>query len=576
VRGLFVIIHRWGGLFIALFLLVAGLTGSVISWDHELDEWLNPDLFEARDAGTPLPPLELVSRFEASDPRVRVTSFPLSFENGKTAELFVEPRINPATAKLYEVDYNQVYLEPATGEIAGKRYWGKISLDRRDILPFLYKLHYSMHVPDFFNSDRWGIWLMGIVGLVWTFDCFVGLWLTFPSVPRNQPGNRSWIQRWAPAWRIKSGASFYRTNFDIHRAFGLWVWLLLLILAFTSISMNLGTEIVRPMLSKISTLTPEIWDLRTPASIDKPIVPTLSFENILDRAAKEAAKRSWQEPLGSAFYSQEFGVYGVSFFQPGFEHGEGGMGTKALYFDGNTGAGLGEKMPWSGTAADLFMQLQFPLHSGRIAGVPGRVVLSLMGVIIAVLSLTGIVIWFKKRVARIKSRERHQSPRGLPLFAPAFAFAHSLSCATVCALDRLTNEGRLRDRFGRISRSGPNVGTSANTPLWAMAAYSLRAMMLIILVGLIASRRLVGGFGKFVFAVWLWFRSLADVVLSPQFWSAGKADAKIYAHKLFGIWDRSTEFAASLVRKAVAGLSSGVPEGRAVQRIARRSSDEIE
>ena len=201
MRGLLVIIHRWAGLFIAIFLLVAGLTGAVISWDHELDEWLNPDLFEATQAGAPLPPLELVSRFEATDPRARVTSFPLSFEKGKTAELFVEPRIDPATGKLYELDYNQVYLEPASGDVTGKRYWGKISLDRRDLLPFLYKLHYSMHVPDFFNSDRWGVWLMGIVGLVWTFDCFVGLWLTFPAFARGQPGNKSWIQRWSPAWR---------------------------------------------------------------------------------------------------------------------------------------------------------------------------------------------------------------------------------------------------------------------------------------------------------------------------------------------------------------------------------------
>jgi uncharacterized iron-regulated membrane protein len=27
---------------LAAFLFVSGLTGAVISWDHELDEWLNP------------------------------------------------------------------------------------------------------------------------------------------------------------------------------------------------------------------------------------------------------------------------------------------------------------------------------------------------------------------------------------------------------------------------------------------------------------------------------------------------------------------------------------------------------
>lgn len=408
MRGLLVIIHRWAGLFIAVFLFVAGLTGAVISWDHELDEWLNPDLIEAKQTGAPLPPLELASRFEARDPRAQVAAIPLSYEDGKTAEFFVEPRLDPATGKPYQLEYNQVYLEPATGDVAGQRYWGKVSLDRRDLLPFLYKLHYSMHVPDFFNSDRWGIWLMGIVALVWTFDCFVGLWLTFPARVRAQSGGKTWLARWTPSWRIKRNASLYRLNFDIHRAFGLWVWVLLLIVAFTSISMNLSTEIVRPILSKVSSLTPEVWDVRAPAPLDKPIAAEVPFQRIIDIATQDAKQRSWKEPAGSVFYSQMYGLYAVSFFEPGGEHGDGGMGTKTLYFDGKSGAVIGDKVPWSGTAADLFMQLQFPLHSGRIAGLPGRILLSIMGVVVAILSLTGIVIWFKKRLARAKAPARYQ------------------------------------------------------------------------------------------------------------------------------------------------------------------------
>ena len=30
-------LHRWFGLFTAVFLFIAGATGAVISWDHELD-----------------------------------------------------------------------------------------------------------------------------------------------------------------------------------------------------------------------------------------------------------------------------------------------------------------------------------------------------------------------------------------------------------------------------------------------------------------------------------------------------------------------------------------------------------
>ena len=67
-------------------------------------------------------------------------------------------------------------------------------------------------------------------------------------------------------------------------------------------------------------------------------------------------------------------------------------------------------MPWEGTAADVFNQLQFPLHSGRIAGLPGRIIVSFMGIAVAMLSITGLVIWWKKRKARVASKRRKQDP----------------------------------------------------------------------------------------------------------------------------------------------------------------------
>ncbi|MDZ4368099.1 MAG: PepSY-associated TM helix domain-containing protein [Afipia sp.] len=56
--------------------------------------------------------------------------------------------------------------------------------------------------------------------------------------------------------------------------------------------------------------------------------------------------------------------------------------------------------PISPKAAGIFLQTQFPLHSGRILGLPGRILISAMGVIVAMLSITGIVIWARKRRAR--------------------------------------------------------------------------------------------------------------------------------------------------------------------------------
>lgn len=424
MRNAFVLVHRWAGLFTGVFLFIAGLTGALISWDHELDEALNPHLFHAKSTGgKPLPPLTLVQKIEEADPRVKAIFFPLEIEEGHNFEVFVAPRVDPATGKLYPVEYNQVFLDPVTGEVAGKRYWGAISLDSENILPFLYKLHYSMHIPDFWNIDRWGIWFMGIVGIVWMFDCFVGFYLTLPqrrqaaaaagAGPRDladqNSSGRSWWERWKSAWKIKWSASSYRLNLDLHRAFGLWLWAFLFILAFTSVSMNLNDEVVRPILRTVSTLTPDAFDDAPRAPLNKPIEPQIGYQQAIDIAQAEVKRRGWSEPPGSVFYGVQHGLYAVSFFE-GDDHNT--MAVKMLFVDAKDGTIRGGRIPWEGTAADIFMQLQFPLHSGRIAGMPGRIFLSFMGLVVALLSFTGIVIWFKKRAARALSRQSAMATGG--------------------------------------------------------------------------------------------------------------------------------------------------------------------
>lgn len=404
MRELLVLLHRWAGLFTAVFLAISGLTGAVISWDHELDEWLNPHFYSATRKATPRPAVELVRIVESRDPRVQVTLYPLAFAPGRPAQIGTEPRIDPATGKPFIVDYNQIFLDPATGEVLGQRNWGAISLEKENFLPFLYKLHYSMHIPDFGGVESWGIWFMGIVAIVWTIDCVVGFCLTLPAAAPAE-GRRSWRERWWTAWTIKSPASAYRRNLDIHRAFGLWLWLMLFVLAFTAISMNLSDVVIRPILSTIATLTPDAFEDRAHAPPGEPIEASVSFEQAIAIAETEAQRRGWKEPTGSVYYGREHGLYAVMFFAPGDEHGPAGIGVRTLIVDGRHGGIEGARVPWEGSAADVFVQLQFPIHSGRIAGLPGRIAVSLLGVVVAVLSVTGIVIWARKRAARgVRSR----------------------------------------------------------------------------------------------------------------------------------------------------------------------------
>jgi uncharacterized iron-regulated membrane protein len=407
-------LHRYAGLSTAAFLLFSGLTGAVISWDHEIDEWLNPHLTKVKGSSSASSngpdPLTLAEQIEARHPQVQVTFLPLAAEPGHSLVIGVEGRVDPATGRLFEPGFNQIFIDPDSGAELGRREWGAAwPVTRETVVSFLYKLHYSLHMPELWGTDQWGVWLLGAVAMVWTLDCFVGFWLTLPSrravrrTQQTQRTQRTWWTLWKPSWRLRTRAGAYKLNFDLHRATSLWTWGLLLTLAFSAFSLNLYREIFFPVMRLVSDVTPSPMDLRTPADVHQPIAPAIGYREIVARAAQAAKDRDWQEPVGSVFYAREYGVYDVSFHRPEDAHGVGGVGFRTLYFDGQDGRVLGKREPWKGTAADIFVQAQFPVHSGRILGVPGRILISIMGVVVAMLSVTGVVIWLRKRRAQIRA-----------------------------------------------------------------------------------------------------------------------------------------------------------------------------
>lgn len=425
-------LHRYLGLTMAGFLIVSGVTGSVISWDHELDAWLNPHLLSADSQGIALPSTELLGAIEARYPQAQVTYFENAAQAGHSQYFWVEPRVNPATSELYELDFNQAYMDPVTGQILGTRYWGAFwPLSTETFVSFLYELHYSLHIPEFLGIDHWGIWLLGAIALVWTIDCFIGFALTLPrrrtaststSVAKQYSASadfRGYWQRWKPAWRIRWRGGATRMNFDIHRAFGLWTWMVLFTIAFTAFSLNLYREIFYPAMTLVSDVTPTPIDARMPTPHNAPIEPQVTFAQVMRAARNEADQRGWDEPVGSMWYAREFGVYRAEFYRPGEGHGAGGVGHRALFFDSADGRLLGDWLPWQGTAADIFVQAQFPLHSGRILGLTGRILISIMGLVVAALSITGVIIWWRRHRARRWQRDQSLPSPSSVRFSPA-------------------------------------------------------------------------------------------------------------------------------------------------------------
>ncbi len=386
MRDVLVHLHRWTGLSIAVFLVAASLSGSLISFYRELDGWLNPDLYTVSSEGDYLPPSELAQRVESADARISVIFVPIKIGLGESAQLGVVARIDPTTQRPFVLEYDELFADPVNGAIVGTRNT-KTCCDRRSIMRFIFQFHHNLLLP-----GKWGTWLLGGISMLWLLDCFVGFYLT---LPRSRP----FLLKWKNSWFLKRGASFYRANFDIHRASGLWLWPCLFVLAISSIALNLRNEIAAPVVSILSPVSLPITQQLLDRSYSDSFGERISFERAVQLGQADANKFNWDDSPAWVRYSAALRVYMVGFRSAQFTK-EYGLGGKILYYDSGNGRYLGRTQPGMGSGGDLFLDVQLPLHSGRIAGLPGRVFISFLGLAITVITITGLLIWWKKITVR--------------------------------------------------------------------------------------------------------------------------------------------------------------------------------
>lgn len=398
-RAFWVIAHRWAGLTLALFLGVAGLTGSLLPWIEELEAATAPGLHNAQWTGAP-DPLGVRDKVLARYPGAAVDFLPLTIEPGKALRLHLH-WLDPKTGLEREhgpgvPDWDDLFLDPVTGAEQGRREWGAIDQGIKNLMPFVYRLHYSLALETF------GLLVFGIAALVWTLDCFVGFYLTFP--PRTAKSVRApFLERWRPSWRVRWRATPYKLNFDLHRAGGLWLWPLLLVFAWSSVSFNLP-QVHVPVMRALGADDPRmvLFDNTLPSPRN---APALDFRDATTRGQELAQRVAQSHGLGVREDGERWiwhvptsGMY-VYGFTTGADIGHHGGETRVA-FDSNTGELKAAEIPSGVNGANTFTNWLTALHTAHVFGLPYRVFVSVLGLAVTMLSVTGVVIWLKKRSAR--------------------------------------------------------------------------------------------------------------------------------------------------------------------------------
>jgi uncharacterized iron-regulated membrane protein len=399
IRSAVVWLHRWLGLLMTLFLLVEAVTGSILAFEGPIGRWLDPPerLVPASESGIPALDLaSLAAAVERAHPELQVLYF-----HGTDPDVAVarcRPRFDPRNGRPLEVRVDHIVLDAHTGrellrlpqEESRRPFAGRV-------MPFIRDLHFNLALGE------GGALLLFLVALAWTVDCFGGLFLTLPR------GLASFWRRWGPSWGIRLGSSAYRSNHDVHRAGGLWLWLLWFAFAWSSVQLEQHWGLYDRIMAAIFPYA-EAEDTFAAWPRHDPGVPLrMDWFDAQARGrelmAQEAARQGFRilEPTDLVHFADN-GLYNYSVRtdRPFPAHVE-----ETVFFDGDSGARV--TLPGiERLAGDVVSDWLRALHMARdpLDYVAYRTVVCLAGLVLAALCVTGVVVWNRKRRARIGGARR--------------------------------------------------------------------------------------------------------------------------------------------------------------------------
>ncbi len=361
LRKLWLQVHKWIGLLLALLIIPISVTGSALVWHDGLDLMLNPERNVA--AAPALPPSAYAqSARSALAPGERIAS--LRMPEGEGAVLVAAAR-PPREGERRPVRTN-IWLHPETGAVLDT------AASNEGAVRVLHVLHGTMMIPDI------GRQVVGWVGVFMLISCLTGIWLWWPVTGSVRRG-----------FRWKRQPSF---NANLHHQLGFWVLVPLAMLSFTGVWISFPQAFGR-----FEASAP-----KAPSAPPRPAQPLQAPRLSPDQALAAARSASNGTPLVSIGWpTDQRPDWTIAFARP-----EGG--TAEVKVADATAAVTAAPSPQPETLARTMRRW----HDGTGMGFGWQLIIFLGGIIPAALSVTGILMWWR-------SRKWRRSPTRRPVAAPA-------------------------------------------------------------------------------------------------------------------------------------------------------------
>jgi len=357
VRNLLLKLHLYTGLVAAIFLVILGITGTIMAFEADIDHWVHPGLWYVQTAARKLPQQELVRTVQERFAPARVAGI----------QMFRDPRL----AQVMQMsDRATVVIDPYSGAIRG-RFTSPSRTVRT--LGMIHQIHLRL-APDPRSWPKFspiGKQIISYAGLLLVLSVPTGfiLW---------------WRTRRAS---IKWSGSWFRICFDAHHAMGIYAALFLFIAAVTGVL--IGFDWGDEFLYSVTHSEPPARErpaLSTPIQAADPIPIDRAVE-IAQGAMPEAKPAAIQLPLNLK------AAFNVLMRLPE-ETSEAVHSIVSI--DQYSGAVLKVRNFKTDSLGYRVIRFNRSIHTGDVLGTPTHIIVSLSSLLLVAMVITGIVIWWKK------------------------------------------------------------------------------------------------------------------------------------------------------------------------------------
>ena len=345
-------------------ILLMGLTGALIVFDDEIEDFIHRDVIYQPDSSQPVSLDKAYDSITEAHPNWDVRFKFIPEKSTRT----IEAEIRRPDARRF------LYIHPATGKILR-------DIDSNNTFSYwMLKLHYQLH------SGFVGEVILLMAGFMFICSLITGFWfyrkavwrvLTFKIRPRFR--------------NLKSGSS------ELHRSVGVWALIFNLITAAT------GTFILLTIVVSHAKKTGEPEPMPDPPAIE------VSLDQMMEKA------RQTYPGFDPSYISMPGGEYAKITFS-------GHMDTDLpihykfsnyVKYDPQTGSESSSFFIKGQPLTTHLYSFTYPLHFGDWGGIFIKILYSFFGIAPAILSITGFIIWrqrSRKRKRMLHKREFNSVP----------------------------------------------------------------------------------------------------------------------------------------------------------------------